>query len=199
MTGTTAPADTDRDLLHRVAAGDERSLGLLYDRHAGAVMGLALRITGEHADAEEVVLETFAQAWREAGRFRPERGSVAAWLTMIGRSRALDLVRARGRRARLAEQASRSDPHEVPGMGAWRPAADSAAEHAERRARVSEALERLSDDQRQAIELAFFAGLSQSEIASRLATPLGTVKTRVRLGMQKLREALRTSFFEHDP
>jgi RNA polymerase sigma-70 factor (ECF subfamily) len=183
----------DRDLISRAAAGDERAMTDLYDRYGTLVYTVAYRIVGQRADAEEVVVDAFTQAWREAGRFEAERGSVAAWLAMIARSRALDLVRARGRRERLVESAAgemdgRSGAPEAPGA--------NGAEHDERSRVVQLALASLSPPQRQVIELAFFEGLSQSEIATRLNEPLGTVKTRVRLGMQKLRESLRPYFFE---
>jgi RNA polymerase sigma-70 factor (ECF subfamily) len=167
----------------------------LYDRYGTLVYTVAYRIVGERADAEEVVVEAFAQAWREAGRFTGERGSVAGWLTMIARSRALDLVRARGRRDRLVAGAAAEASHGGTGGEPALIVADRTEED-ERRRMVRQALDGLSPPQRQAIELAFFEGLSQSEIAARLNEPLGTVKTRVRLGMQKLRESLRPYFFE---
>jgi RNA polymerase sigma-70 factor (ECF subfamily) len=200
---TTAPTATaptsDRALLERAGRGDERALGTLYDRHAGPLHALAYRITAERADAEEVVLETFCQAWREAARFEAARGSVAAWLTMLCRSRALDLVRARGRRARLADRAAAADPEAAPAMsrGADDPAGRS--ERLEQARQVADALAILSAPQRQAIELAYYDGLSHSEIAERLGEPLGTVKTRVRLAMQKLRDALRPYYAEARP
>ena len=177
----------------RAAAADERAMTELYDRYGTLVYTVAYRIVGQRADAEEVVVDAFTQAWREAARFEAERGSVAAWLTMIARSRALDLVRARGRRERLAADAAAGT-----GGGSGEPDAPAGdrAEDDERRWVVRLALEGLSAPQRQAIELAFFEGLSQSEIAERLNEPLGTVKTRVRLGMQKLRESLRPYYFE---
>jgi len=193
--GSLSPA-ADRELVARSAAGDERAMSDLYDRYGTVLYAVAYRVVGQRADAEEVVVEAFAQAWRDAGRFEAGRGSVAAWLTMIARSRALDLVRARGRRDKLAATAA------VSGLDAGPAAADPAAspadraEEDERRRMVRQAIESLSPPQRQAIELAFFEGLSQSEIAARLNEPLGTVKTRVRLGMQKLRESLRPYFFE---
>jgi RNA polymerase sigma-70 factor (ECF subfamily) len=177
----------------RAAAADERAMTELYDRYGTLVYTVAYRIVGQRADAEEVVVDAFTQAWREAARFEAERGSVAAWLTMIARSRALDLVRARGRRERLAADAAAGTDGD--GGEPDAPASDR-AEDDERRWVVKLALEGLSAPQRQAIELAFFEGLSQSEIAERLNEPLGTVKTRVRLGMQKLRESLRPYFFE---
>ena len=186
----------DGDLVARAAAGDERAIGQLYDRYGAVLYAVAYRIAGQRADAEEVVLEAFAQAWREAPRFEAGRGSVAGWLTTIARSRALDLVRARSRRDRLTAAAAADRPGTSPAMGDFRPDPAGALDNDERRRQVRQALETLSAPQRQAIELAYFEGLSQSEIAERLQEPLGTVKTRVRLGMQKLRECLRPFYFE---
>lgn len=189
--------DSDRDLVAQAAAGEERAIAGLYDRYGGVLYAVAYRIVGERADAEEVVIEAFAQAWREAPGFEGARGSVAGWLTVIARSRALDLVRARGRRERMTASAAAERPDTSPAMGSWRDDPAQSVDHAERRARVREALETLSPSQREAIELAYFEGLSQSEIAERLQEPLGTIKTRVRLGMQRLRESLRPFYFEH--
>lgn len=186
----------DRDLIGLTAGGDERAIAALYDRYGGVLFAVAYRIVGQRADAEEVVIEAFAQVWREASRFEPTRGSVAGWLTMIARSRALDMVRARARRERITASAAADRPGVSPAMSEWRPDALTALDDAERRARIREALQTLSPPQRQAIELAYFEGLSQSEIADRLQQPLGTVKTRVRLGMQKLRECLRSFYLE---
>lgn len=192
----TTLAEPDRHVLARVSHGDEQALGLLYDRYAGALYAMAFRITGERADAEEVVLDAFQQVWRDAGRFREERGSVAGWLTMICRSRALDLIRSRGRRERAVSRAAGATPDDAPAMGRGPEPSGHDVEGSERRRLVAAALEELSAPQREAIELAFFEGLSHSEIAERLGEPLGTVKTRVRLGMQKLRDALRPYYFE---
>jgi RNA polymerase sigma-70 factor (ECF subfamily) len=186
----------DGDLIAQAAGGEERAIATLYDRYGGVLYAVAYRIVGQRADAEEVVIEAFAQAWREAPRFASERGSVAGWLTMIARSRALDTVRARSRRDRLTASAAADRMGVSPAMGEWRADPAGAVDHAERRTKVREALEMLSPPQRQAIELAYFEGLSQSEIAERLQEPLGTVKTRVRLAMQKLRESLRPFYFE---
>jgi len=193
--GRPSPA-ADGELVARAAAGDERAIGQLYDRYGAVLFAVAYRIAGQRADAEEVVLEAFAQAWREAPRFEAGRGSVAGWLTTIARSRALDLVRARSRRDRLTAAAAADRPGTSPAMGDFRPDPAGALDNDERRRQVRQALETLSAPQRQAIELAYFEGLSQSEIAERLQEPLGTVKTRVRLGMQKLRECLRPFYFE---
>ncbi|MGH7702101.1 MAG: sigma-70 family RNA polymerase sigma factor [Gemmatimonadales bacterium] len=195
----TAPSvavRNDSDLVRRMSAGDESAVGSLYDRYGPVLYAVAYRIVGQRADAEEIVTEAFAQAWREAARFESSRGSVAAWLTMIARSRALDLVRARRRRDRITETAARERPDEAPAMGAWRSNPGETVEETERRRHVEAALQDLSPPQRQAIELAYYEGLSQSEIAERLREPLGTVKTRVRLGMQKLRDTLRPYYAE---
>jgi len=194
---TVAATAGDDALVARAALGDERAIAALYDRYGGVLYAVAYRIVGERADAEEVVVEAFAQAWREAPRFETSRGSVAGWLTVIARSRALDLLRARGRRDRITATAAAERPDAPPAMGDWRSDPAASMDHAERRARVQEALAILSPPQRQAIELAYYEGLSQSEIAERLEEPLGTIKTRVRLGMQKLRDVLRPFYFEH--
>lgn len=186
-----AATESDQGLLERVARGDESALERLYDRYAPALYGVAYRISGERSDAEEIVLDTFSQAWRDAPRFQSSRGSAMAWLTMICRSRALDLIRARGRRASVVTKAAVAEPDTPPGMGAAEPRTDRDVERVERRKVVAEALMALSPPQREAVQLAYYEGLSHSEIAERLGEPLGTVKTRVRLAMQRLRESLR--------
>ena len=191
--------ESDRRLLEMMARGDEQALAALYDRFSGALYGVALRIAGERADADEIVLDSFQQAWRDSTRFREERGSVAAWLTMICRSRALDLVRSRVRRERAVNRAETAAPGDVPALGRGPTATSGASDAGERGRIVAAAMEQLAEPQRQAIELAFFEGLSHSEIAERLREPLGTIKTRVRLGMQKLRDALRAYYFEASP
>jgi RNA polymerase sigma-70 factor (ECF subfamily) len=189
-------APRDQDLIVRIAQGDERAIATLYDRYAQVLYAVAYRIVRERADADEVVLEALAQAWREASRFESTRGSVAAWLTMMTRSRALDQVRSRDRRTRITDAAAQEDPVTAPAMGVWRDRPNDGVEASERQTRVREALDQLSPPQREAIELAYYEGMSQSEIAERLQEPLGTIKTRMRLGMQKLRDALRPYYYE---
>ena len=179
----------DFELVVAMARGEERAASDLYDRHGAVMYGLALRMVSEPADAEDVVLDAFAQAWREAARFDTSRGSVLGWLTTIVRTRALDAIRARGRRAKLVDTASvRLDEPAAMSQGA--PAPDRAVEDSERNVAVGSALSALPEPQRRAIELAFFEGLTHQEVAERLREPLGTVKTRIRLGMLKLREML---------
>ena len=182
----------DSTLVSRAAGGDERALGELYDRYGAMAYSLACAVVGEHADAEEVVAEAFAQVWRSAAGFDPARGSVAAWIATIARTRALDLVRSRKRRARVVEEAAVvSDEGESLVFAPAIESADRSAELSETSAIVRKSLADLPAEQRRVIELAYFGGLSQSEIAEQLSQPLGTVKTRMRSGMEKLRQALR--------
>ena len=182
----------DSALVALAASGDERALGDLYDRYGGMAYSLACAIVSEHADAEEVVADAFAQIWRSASGFDSARGSVAAWVATITRTRALDLVRSRKRRARVLEEAAVvTDEGETLVLAPTVEAADRGAEQSETSAIVRRSLDGLPAAQRRVIELAYFGGFSQSEIAAQLSEPLGTVKTRMRTAMEKLRQALR--------
>lgn len=153
---------------------------------------LACAIVTDPADAEEVVADAFSQVWRSAATFDGTRGSVVAWLSTIVRSRALDLIRSQKRRARvLDEAAAMSDVSGSPGLSTGSESPDRAVEQAEAQVMVRRSLSELPPAQRKVLELAYFAGMSQSEIAAHLAEPLGTIKTRMRAGMEKLRHALR--------
>jgi RNA polymerase sigma-70 factor (ECF subfamily) len=180
------PAD-DAARVARAAEGDSGALAALYDQHARGVYSLALRILAVEADAEDVVQEVFAQVWRQAGRYDQSRGTVAAWLLTMARTRAIDRLR-----ARLARPDTAGPPPDEIWAVRAAPAADpaEAIEAARDAERVREALDELPLLQRLAIELAYFEGLTQSEIAARLEEPLGTVKTRIRLGLLKLRDSL---------
>jgi RNA polymerase sigma-70 factor (ECF subfamily) len=167
-----APQDA---VLRRLVSGDHAALGEFYDRYAGLVNGVAFRILRDAAEAEEVVQEVFVQIWRQAVRYDPARGSVEAWIATIARSRALDRMRRRVSR------------REEPGESA--PGASDVPRTVEALA-VRKALESLSADQRKALELAYYEGLTQAEIAERLGEPLGTVKTRIRTAMIRLRDVL---------
>jgi RNA polymerase sigma-70 factor (ECF subfamily) len=182
------PPDADAAVVRRMAAGDERALATLYDRWQTLVFSLALHVLGDRDEAEEVVEETFWQAWRQAARYAGHRGTVGTWLTMIARSRTLDRLRARTR-ARAAHQAAAlADPVAFEGAVHPDPLHDAAA--AETRAAVRRALQAIPPDQRRTLEMAYFGGMSQSEIAAATGEPLGTVKTRTRLGLQRLRGIL---------
>ncbi|HEX8903742.1 MAG TPA: sigma-70 family RNA polymerase sigma factor [Longimicrobiaceae bacterium] len=190
MPDTLAPAQADRELVRRMAAGDESALGELHDRHATLLHSVALRIVGSADDAEEVVEETFWQAWRQAGRYEEGRGGISTWLVMMARSRALDHARSR-RRFReerweeLPEPAEIGSPDDTP---LATPFDDAQADEVRRV--VAAAVAELPPEQRETVELAYFRGMSQTEIAEATGQPLGTVKTRARLALQKLRSAL---------
>src|SRR5262245_41630381 len=156
---------SDEMLVRRMASRDQEALSRLYDRHRVVVFALALRVLRDRAEAEEALTDVFMQAWRSAGGFDPARGSVAAWLITLCRSRAIDRLRAQGRRSAATEALSREEG----GSGAAPSAADGpedAADTALKRRKISEALAKLSPQRRDAIELAYYGGLSHSEIAA---------------------------------
>jgi RNA polymerase sigma-70 factor (ECF subfamily) len=167
-----APIDA---LIGRLAGGDHAALAEVYDRYSGLVNGLALRILRNTAEAEEVIQEVFLQIWRQAVRYDPTRGSAEAWICTIARTRALDRLRRRTSRREDSDEA-------LPGATDMPRTVEALA--------VRKALQSLSPDQRTALELAYYEGLTQSEIALRLGEPLGTVKTRIRTAMMRLRDVL---------
>jgi RNA polymerase sigma-70 factor (ECF subfamily) len=184
-------ASDDLAIVRRMVAGESDALAELYDRFAPLVLAVARRILGGAGEAEEVVQEAFLQAWNQAERYDAGRSSVSTWLLLIARTRALDRLRSRGARERMAQAAAAEPPSGDTSSGG-----DDSVLHRERRRRVRQALAELPEEQRRVLELAFYEGLSQSEIATRTGTPLGTVKTRALLGMRKLRQALRSEVRE---
>jgi RNA polymerase sigma-70 factor (ECF subfamily) len=172
-------------LIARCAQGDQSALALLYDATAAHVNGLALRILADREMAEEVTGDVYLQVWRSARTYDAERGTPLAWLLTLARSRAIDRLRA------CAGDRRQTAPLEL-GLDAEspEPGPEEGSSLAQRGRFVRTALSHLGTEQREAIELAFFSGLSHSEIADTLGTPLGTVKTRIRLGMGRLRELL---------
>jgi len=161
-------------LIRRLTRGDHKALGEFYDLYSGLVNGLAIRILRDRAEAEDTVQEVFVQVWQQAARFDPSRGTPEAWLCTMARTRALDRLRKRSSRREEPEQSH----------------AGSAAPRTEEAIAVRKALDGLPSDQRKALELAYYEGLTQSEIAERLREPLGTVKTRIRTAMIRLRGVL---------
>ena len=180
----TDTASEDRRLMSRVARGDADALGQLYDQYGRVVFGVLYRMLGSPESAEEVAQNAFHSVWRQAGGYRPERGSVRTWLLAIARNAAIDWRRSKGKRM------ARDTAIE----GALALVDDVQVEERViaglRAQRVRAAVAGLPREQREVLSLAFWSGLSQTEIASRTGAPLGTVKSRVRLGMARLREAL---------
>ena len=175
--------DIDVQLLKAIAARDEAALAQLYDRYRVILFGLLMRILNNREEAEDVLQEVFLQVWRKAADFDENRGRPFTWLVTLGRSRGIDRLRTLAARERVAEAGAREVVEET---------SDAATDafKSEQRGLVSDALAKLPDEQKGPIMLAYFEGLSQSEIATRLGAPLGTVKTRMRTGMNRLRELL---------
>jgi RNA polymerase sigma-70 factor (ECF subfamily) len=176
-------------LLPAVATGDLAAFEQLYDRHSSTLYALLLRILSNPDDAQEVLQETFVKAWTNAKMFDAVRGSDMAWLISIARSRGIDRLRSRRVRGDREDEAGREISSSF-GFVQKRTGADDAIEAQERNA-VRSALAELPEAQRAALALAYFEGFSQSEIAEKLGEPLGTIKTRMQLGMKKLRESLK--------
>ncbi len=170
-----------------MASGDGAALRALYDQHARGVFSLAVRILRSQQDAEDLVQEVFVQAWRQAIRYDPGRGTVAAWLLTQTRSRAIDKLRSRRARPEGAEVEGALEQQRDPAAGA-----DVEVVRLEQADAVRRALDGLPHPQRAALELAYYEGLTHVEIAERLEEPLGTVKTRIRQGLLRLRDALTT-------
>jgi RNA polymerase sigma-70 factor (ECF subfamily) len=178
---------SDVDLVKAADRGQRGAVRKLFQRFSSMAYSLALRVAGNEADAEEVLMDSFFQVWKQAGRYNPSRGTVAGWILNIVRSRGIDRVRSRLRVVRTEKELQEEDAFP---MASRPPSPEKQAIHSEEKAVVKDALGTLPEDQRLVIELAYFSGLSQSEIATQLGQPLGTVKTRMRLAMQKLRRTL---------
>ena len=172
-------------LIRRVADGDQSALTELYDATSRLVFGLILRVVTDRSSAEEVLLDVYTQVWRQASSYDSKRGAPLAWLMTIARTRGIDRLRA-GKH----ENQNRDSLDAIGEITATTASPEADSVSAERRRLVRSALDTLSPEQREVIELAYFSGLSHSEIALKLGQPLGTVKTRTRLGMIKLREML---------
>lgn len=175
--------EDDVKLLKAIAARDEAALAQLYDRYRVILFGLLMRILNNREEAEDVLQEVFLQVWRKAGDFDENRGRPFTWLVTLARSRGIDRLRSLAARERVAEAGAREAVEEV---------SDAATDafKSEQRGLVNKALAKLPDEQKRPLMLAYFDGLTQSEIATRLGAPLGTVKTRMRTGLMNLREQL---------
>jgi RNA polymerase sigma-70 factor (ECF subfamily) len=177
----------DQVLLRLIARQQQEALGELYDRYGRLAYSLALNATGDASLAEEIVQDVFLRVWNKAETYRPEQGKVVTWLTSITRYRAIDMlrrhaIRPEGNRAVWAE--------EGPPLASDSMAIEEEVASLQRKQQIHYAMRQLPSEQRQALAFAFFYGYSHSQIAAALNEPLGTVKTRIRLGMQKLRELI---------
>jgi RNA polymerase sigma-70 factor (ECF subfamily) len=184
--GATLETLRDEELLALVARGDEAALGAVYDRYSRLVYAIALRVTGDRQTAEEVMQDVFQGVWQTAGSYTAGRGACAAWLVGIARHRSIDAMRSKRERARTREQT-----YDQGGFAETAGAPDPELSGLDLREAVRAALDSLPPAQRHAVELAFYGGLTRVEIAERLGEPIGTVKTRLRLGLLKLRDLLR--------
>ena len=175
----------DAQLVHRIAHGDQGALAELYDRFSNLLLALSRRILGDEAEAEEILQEAFLQVWNQAKRYDPSRSSVSTWLVLITRSRSIDRLRSRQVKERTLTTLKQENPPEHTS-----PQGPKSVLYGERRRRLQLEMERLPPEQRQILDLSFFRGMTQSEIAGSTGIPLGTVKTRTLLAMKKLRKAL---------
>lgn len=188
VTAQTLLLVADEALLVEIARGDSGALSTFYDRYAGTIYGLALRMLGSTQSAEEAVQDTFLRVWQRSEQFRPERGNVRQWLFGIAHHLCLDELRRR--RSRIVADSASDVSTELEQVEHDGPLVEEVILLRERRQIVQNALGEIPAEQRQAIELAYFSGLSQNEIATFTGEPLGTIKTRVRLGLAKLRDIL---------
>ena len=178
----------DESLIRLIAEGDEAALEALYERHIRLLFSISVHLVGSQLAAEEIVLDVFVRVWENAATYQPDRAQVTTWLTTITRYRAIDYLRRQGRRPEsdsISWDALPVKPQRVQNSP------EQLAGDALRRKRIREALQQIPDEQRRVLLLAYFGGLTQQEISDRLELPLGTVKTRIRLGLQKLRFLLR--------
>ena len=182
MQQTSTIPPTDEAIVRAIAGGDQESLRLLNQRYGHALAAVAERMLGDRADAEEVAADVLWQAWRQAGAFDRSRGSFGTWLMMLARSRAIDRLRARNVRSNVTED---------PAASADTPDASFELHSDQRRRVVQAAVAGLQDSERSILEMAYYSDLSQSVIAERTGLPLGTVKSRIRSAMIKLREGLK--------
>ena len=178
------PVARQQNLLERVASGDQLAFSELYDQISPRVFGLIKRLLRDHSQSEEVTQEVFLEIWQTAARFDPNKGAAATWILTMAHRRAVDRVR--------SSQSSRDRDTRI-GIRDYNPDYDNVAETIEVRIeheRVEKAMSRLTELQRQAVSLAYYGGLSHSEVAAKLSVPIGTVKTRLRDGMIRLRDEL---------
>jgi RNA polymerase sigma-70 factor (ECF subfamily) len=189
---STAQQMRDQEMIAQIGRRDQGAFSTLYDRLSGPLYSLAFKMLGDASDAQDALQEVFVQIWSRASTYDPEKSSVFSWAVLLTRSRAIDRLRARDRRLRVVvESTAENKVAEATDASTVESAADTANKKDEA-AHVRSLLNNLPEDQRQAIELAFFGHRTHHEIAAQLGQPLGTVKARIRRGLLKLREQFRT-------
>ena len=182
----TEATQKDIELLGRIAARDRTAFAEFYDRHSALMFSVASRILNDSAEAEDVLQETFVQLWEKAGNFDPRLGKPASWMATLTRNRAIDRIRASQRRSKLIEQAGA----ELAIAAEGRDSVNEQLFGPDKSRLIQGAISDLPAEQRRAIELAYFAGLTQAEISEKLNEPVGTIKARIRRGLLKLRDQL---------
>lgn len=194
MQDETPREKADQQLIARIAKGEQMAFGLLYDRLSGPLYSLALKMLGDRAEAEDALQEICLQIWRRAAAYDSSESSVFSWAVLLTRSRVIDRLRARGRRNRVVAGSIDDKGNDIALNDAS--TGDTTAGSVDRNeeaTRVRSVLGSLPPDQRQAVEMAFFSDLTHQEIATQLQQPLGTIKARIRRGLLRLREGLRSS------
>jgi len=182
----------DQEMIARIGRRDQSAFSALYDRLSGPLYSLAMKMLGDPAEAQDALQDVFLQIWSRAGTYDPEKSSVFSWAVLLTRSRVIDRLRARGRRLRIVVGSTADEEHGGTTDASTVESAADTAEKSDEAARVRYVLTNLPSEQREAIEMAFFEHLTHHEIAARLGQPLGTVKARIRRGLFKLRQRLRT-------
>jgi RNA polymerase sigma-70 factor (ECF subfamily) len=186
MTEPTSDLERDVEWLRRIADGDRSAFSSFYDQYAGLLFSIAVKVLNDNKEAEDVLQEVFVQIWHKAHAFNPQLGKPASWAVTLTRNKAIDRIRASQRRSKLMEQAT-VEANLAPDDS---PSANEKLHGKENAAMIRAEVAALPPEQRRAIELAFFSGLTQDEISQALQEPLGTIKARIRRGMLKLREKL---------
>jgi RNA polymerase sigma-70 factor (ECF subfamily) len=178
--------ERDIELLHRIGAKDRDAFGEFYDLYSTLMFSIAVKILNDTSEAEDVLQETFVQIWNKAGKFDPKLGKASSWAAILIRNKAIDRIRASQRRTRLAEEAGAQNVI----ASEANDSANEAVHGREKTRIIQSAIVELPAEQRRAIELAYFSGLTQNEISEKLQQPLGTIKARIRRGLLKLRDQL---------
>ena len=187
--GPRVPNEADVELVRQMRTGDEQAFAAFYDRFAPGLFSMIYAILHDQKESEDVLQEAFVQMWKRTATYDATRSSLFTWAVMISRHKAIDRLRSRQRQSRMVEAVAKETDDFNTGAPAER--ADNALERSDERDRVRAAMAQLGEGQREAVELAFFAGFTQTQIAEKLGAPLGTVKARIRRGVQRLEQVVK--------